>query len=201
MRQVSSDPRDVSRPPPYAWDWLQRSRPVLQALAERLTGRPVTQALVDDVRAAFDEDPFVRAVVMDTIADVAFSGRVPRHRPAGVTWDRGLSWWAATLAGVSRRDFETSGGTATQQPPLFADGAGARTATGGAESGSGAGSGATPTRPPHTGTAFAARTSAVAVLERRRLADALRQLADRSTGGHIPVEAVRQLIDDLESPG
>lgn len=181
-------PQDVPRPPPYAWDWLQRSRPVLQALADRLTGRPGTHGFVDDVRAAFDDDPFVRAVVIDTIADVAFSGRVPDRRPAGVTWDRGLSWWAATLAGTTRREFETGGRDRPRQPDLF-----------GQESvGPGPGR-PSPDAGGHVGGRVAPRRSAVATLERRRLAEALRALLERSAGDSVPAGAIRQLIHDLES--
>lgn len=189
---AQSGPHTAPRPPAYAWDWLQRSRPVLQALAQRLTGGPGERGFVDEVRAAFEEDAFVRAVVVDTIAEVAFAGRVPEHRPPGVNWDRGLSWWAATLAGISRREFESANVAPARQPELF-----------GAHGGEYAPAPGTPptersdTR--ETGQPMRVRHSAVVTLERRRLAAALRKLLDTSGGGHIPVDAVRQLIHDLES--
>lgn len=186
-------PPDAPRPPAYAWSWLQRSRPVLTALATRLTGRAPDQTFVDEVRAAFEEDPFVRAVVLDTIAEVAFAGRVPGHRPAGVMWDRGLSWWAATLAGTSLRDFETSpAGDRVRQPDLF----------GRQEAGGAAVAPQEPGTRPMPGTVGRAddvRPSAAVALERRRLAEALRRLLHDAVGGDVPSGAVRQLIHDLET--
>jgi hypothetical protein len=194
-------PSEAPRPPSYAWHWLQRSRPVLSALATRLTGRAPDQGFVDEVRAAFDEDPFVQAVVLDTVAEVAFAGRVPHHRPAGVMWDRGLSWWAATLAGTSLREFESPPeGGRVRQPDLFGppEGVAAETpAPAGTDRRSRTSEGA-----PRTATAATdsgRRPSAAVTLERRRLAEALRRLLGESVGGDVPAGAVRQLIHDLET--
>jgi hypothetical protein len=62
----------------------------------------------------------VQDAVFGVIAEVAFRGRVPASRPPGASWDRGLVWWAAALAGRSPADFE-SGGTDAEQPALFGD--------------------------------------------------------------------------------
>lgn len=194
-------PHNPPRPPPYAWDWLQRSRPVLQALSQRLTGQAPSPGFVDELRDAFAEDPFVYAVVVDTIADVAFGGRVPRHRPPGVAWDRGLSWWAATLAGTTRREFERPGPAFGEQVELFpTDEHGARQAPQG-RSGPHAAPGEHANDPAATGAAGSPRPSAVITLERRRLANALRALLDSSGGKDIPAEAVRRLIHDLDASG
>ena len=203
-------PHSVPRPPPYAWAWLQRSRPVLQALAQRLTGQAPSPGFIEELRAAFDEDPFVQAVIIDTIAEVAFAGRVPRHRPAGVTWDRGLSWWAATLAGTTRREFEHGDSRGGEQPKLFPDAhtsashpqrapadaprpptSAARSDTSRSDTGGSDTAGPGAAQPP--------RPSVVVTLERRRMANALRSLLASNAGGDVPAEALRQLISDLES--
>lgn len=106
------------RVPGYAWDWLQRSRPVVQALASVLTGQPPRPGFVQAVRRSFVEDPLVRDAVFDVVAEVAFRGRVPSSRPPGASWDRGLVWWAATLSGRSVHDYEQRGG-GVEQPQLF----------------------------------------------------------------------------------
>lgn len=181
-------PRRVPRPPAYAWAWLQRSRPVVQALSERLTGGPPSPQFVDELRAAFPEDPFVHAVVIDTIAEVAFAGRIPRRRPAGVQWDRGLSWWAATLSGVSRQVFERSVPVSAEQVELFPTGRRRDVAADETE---------TPPVPPER--SATPRPSPVVTLERRRVANALRALLQASDGDAVPASAVRQLLHDLES--
>jgi hypothetical protein len=89
----------VREVPAYAWDWLQRSRPVVERLADVLTGQRPRAGFVDAVRRSYAEDPLVRDAVHSVVSDVAFRGRVPPRRPPGASWDRGLVWWAATLAG------------------------------------------------------------------------------------------------------
>lgn len=106
--------------PGYAWDWLQRSRPVVQALAAVLTGQPPRPGFVQAVRRSFVGDPLVRDAVYDVVADVAFRGRIPTSRPAGASWDRGLVWWAATLSGRPVQDFEQRAVT-VEQPKLFGE--------------------------------------------------------------------------------
>jgi hypothetical protein len=58
--------------------------------------------------------------VLGVVADVAFRGRVPTSRPAGASWDRGLVWWAATLAGRSVADYEEQS-QIVDQPRLFGE--------------------------------------------------------------------------------
>lgn len=171
--------RDVPRPPAHAWRWLQRSRPVLRTIAERLTGGPPTEGFVDELRRAFDTDPFTRTIVVDVIAEVAFGGRVPRQQPAGASWDRGLRWWAATLAGVDVAEFDGPA-TAVAQPDLFnPDAVGS---------------------PPRAEALIAAARRHVprTTPERLALARTLRELLSASGGDQVPASAVRQLIADLE---
>lgn len=201
--------RAIPRPPAHAWRWLQRSRPVLRTVAERLTGGPPPPGFVDELRRAFDTDPFTRTIVVDVIAEVAFGGRVPRRQPAGASWDRGLRWWAAALAGVDVAEFESrpAGGI---QPDLFAgSGAGdpedadapaagagdAQTAAGGAASSRASGA---ETPAAESLAAAARRQVGRASPERLALARSLRQLLTASEGEQVPASAVRQLIAELE---
>jgi hypothetical protein len=118
--QPAHNPTAFPRVPGYAWDWLQRSRPVVEALAVVLTGRPPGSGFVQAVRRSFATDELVRDAVLGVVADVAFRGRVPTSRPAGASWDRGLVWWAATLAGRSVADYEEQSQT-VDQPRLFGE--------------------------------------------------------------------------------
>jgi hypothetical protein len=163
--------------PSYAWSWLQRSRPVLLEAARRLTGAGPGPGFADDLRQRWERDPFVRGVLLDVIAEVAFSGRVPRSRPPGASWDRGLTWWAATLAGLSPQDYDARRGGALDQRALF----------------DGAGSGAAAVAPADPGPPLTASH------ERRALAAALRELLRAGDGEHIPADAVRRLLADLET--
>lgn len=175
-------PAAPPRVPAYAWAWVQRSRPVLDEIADRLTGQPPAPTFLDGVREQFATDPFVRDVVIAVIADVAFNGRLPTRRPAGTSWDRGLTWWAATIAGTTPAEFEArSGPSPVAQPPLF------------------------DTVPGDPRSATGSRTAAVSALPRRRpapvpaaLAAALRELLAAADGDQIPATAVRQLLAELE---
>lgn len=183
--------RQVPRPPAHAWRWLQRSRPVLEAVSHRLTGGPPPAGFVDDLQRAFASDAFVRAIVVDTVAEVAFGGRVPRRQPPGASWDRGLRWWGATLAGVAVEDFEARQPQAAQAG-LFGS---AETSTA-----------AAPDRRGHGGDAdrlqAAARRHAGGLSpQRAALARSLRELLAASDGDQVPASAVRQLIAELEDPG
>lgn len=167
------------RVPGYAWAWLQRSRPVLAELAQRLTGAPPAPGFVEDLQATFSRDPFVRGIVADVVAEVAFRGRVPRRRPPGAHWDRGLTWWAATLAGVSLAAFDHGGASSQQpaQPPLF----------GSAE------------EPASKLPGNEQRISLLPISsEREAFAEALRSLLAQAEAGMIPVAGVRQLLASLE---
>lgn len=119
LAAVPAPESDASRPVPrYAWDWLQRSRPIVRRLAETLTGRPPPAGFVDAVRRSYDTDPLVRDAVHGAIADVAFRGRVPPRRPPGASWDRGLVWWAAVLTGCPP-DRYAAPAPPVDQPALF----------------------------------------------------------------------------------
>ncbi len=123
--EPAPDPAAVRAVPRYAWDWLQRSRPIVERLADVLTGQPPRPGFVEAVRRSFAEDPLVRDAVHSVIAEVAFRGRVPAARPAGVSWDRGLVWWASALAGRPPDDF-VERQVQVDQPALFSDTAPAR---------------------------------------------------------------------------
>lgn len=178
------------RPPPHAWAWLQRSRPVLAEVAERLTGGPPPSGFVDDLRARYEEDAFTRDILIGTIADVAFGGRVPERRPPGTSWDRGLIWWAAALAGVTPAEFEGRGVASAEQRPLF--------------EGERDGRDAAPDPAARVAAADpAARDRAVARLaqrspERAALIARLRDLLAQADGDQVPASAVRGLLAELE---
>lgn len=184
-----ADPQPLSprlpRVPAYAWAWLQRSRPVLEEAAHRLTGQPASARFLDDLREQVTTDAFVGDVLVGAIADVAFNGRVPTRRPSGAAWDRGLTWWAAVIAGTTLADFEArSGPPPVRQHPLFDP----------------------PAAPDGSPAPTPARTSPVVAIPRRRvsperaaLAAALRQLLATADEDRVPASAVRQLLADLES--
>lgn len=171
------------RVPAYAWSWLQRSRPVLQEVAARLTGARPDQHFSERLRQDFDADAFVRDVVIGAVCDVAFSGRIPDRRPSRASWDRGLVWWAAAIAGIPVAEFEARSTTAAaEQGALFeAPPAGA----GQASSAIGVARHPRPRSPS---------------AERAALARALRQLLEHATGDQVPAAAIRQLVADLEPP-
>ena len=172
-------PRDFPRVPAYAWSWLQRSRPVLIEAAKRLTGGPPPPGFVDTLQERFANDAFTRDVVVGVIADVAFHGRIPRHRPAGVSWDRGLTWWGATIAGITPDQFEATT-SPVEQSRLF-----------GVEE-------QPPRRPaPRSGGGQPRRTAAA---ERAALAGALRDLLRSADADSVPASAIRQLLSQLEQP-
>lgn len=174
----AAGPRVFPRVPAYAWSWLQRSRPVLQEAAKRLTGGPPPGGYVDSLRERFAEDAFTRDVLVAVIADVAFNGRIPRHRPAGASWDRGLTWWAAAIAGVTPDQFE-SAGPDVEQSRLF-----------GVEE-------PPPTRRRSGGGGPTRRASGS---DRAMLSEALRNLLRTARDGQIPVAGVQALLAQLEDP-
>lgn len=180
-RPASSLPAPFPRVPGYAWSWLQRSRPVLEEVALRLSGGPPTPSFLEELRTQLPSDPFVQGVVMAAVADVAFHGRLPARRPAGTAWDRGLTWWAATICGTTAEEFESRSGSApARQQPLFGPDPSDR-----------------PTRSVG-GQAVATVPRLTADTGRQALAVVLRQLLDAAEGGHIPIGAVHQLLAEVE---
>ena len=167
--------------PDYAWNWLQRSRDVVGEIAARLTGGAPAPGFMDGLRPQFTTDQFVRDVVIGVVVDVAFGGRVPTRRPAGVSWDRGLTWWAAVCAGTTPAEFEhRSRPEAVPQPRLFSEPD-------------------PPARqepaPRATGDAAAARSRP---LDRARMAQALRALLTLEQDGQIPAAEIRALLREIE---
>ena len=179
-QRLPGDRLPFPRVPAYAWAWLQRSRPVVAEVSQRLNGAPPGPGFVDHLQERFDEDAFTRDVVVGVIADVAFNGRIPRHRPVGASWDRGLTWWAAAIAGVTPQEFDAA------VPP------GEQTRLFGVEE--------RPSAQPRrrTGSSRAAAPSSSS--ERATLIAALRDLVRTADGEHIPTSAIRALITQLEDP-
>lgn len=185
--------RRFPRVPAYAWTWFQRSRPVVVEAARRLTGAAPAAGFVEELREAFEEDPFTRDVVVGVVADVAFAGRVPLRRPRGASWHRGLTWWAAALAGVTPSEFEArSTAPMAAQRPLFDP-----ESPGGSPAGAAVDDVA-------TGTAIrqGARARVAAdgprSSERAALAAALGELLAATDGDQVPATAIRQLIAQLQ---
>ena len=161
------------RVPAHAWSWFQRSRPVVAEAARRLTGKPPESGFVERLRAQFETDPFTRDVVVDVVAEVAFAGRIPRRRPPGASWDRGLIWWAAAISGRTVAEFEAP--PPLQQFQLF----------GGDEE----------PAPPADVPPRAARREPG---ERTMLAALLRDVLGSAEDGRVPVEAIEHVLAQLE---
>ncbi|CAN5418482.1 hypothetical protein BH23ACT7_BH23ACT7_06270 [soil metagenome] len=189
LRRRALDAGPVSRPdapppanafprvPGYAWTWLQRSRPVLHEAALRLTGQPPDAGFVDRLRATVPAEPFVRDVLLAVVCEVAFHGRIPVRRPGGTSWDRGLTWWAAAIAGTTPAEFDArSGPVAGTQRPLFDPPPELQPP-------------ATLSPPPGPRPLSPHRAA---------LARALRDLVATAEDDMIPAEAVRQLIAEIE---
>jgi hypothetical protein len=179
-QRLPGDRLPFPRVPAYAWAWLQRSRPVVAEVSKRLTGGAPGPGFVDHLQEQFAEDAFTRDVVVGVIADVAFNGRIPRHRPAGASWDRGLTWWAAAIAGVTPQEFDAAVPPA-EQTRLF--GVEERSAT-----------------QPRRRTTANRTASPSPMSERATLIAALRDLVRTADAEHIPVAAIRSLITQLEDP-
>lgn len=99
-------------PPAYAWDWFARQKLLWREARSRLAsgGSPMAgrYAAVEDrrdvlplLRADYPHDPDVRRAVDETIAEVAFLGRVNvSFAELGVrTAPRGMRWWWTALTG------------------------------------------------------------------------------------------------------
>lgn len=166
------------RVPAYAWSWLQRSRPVLSEAAQRLTGGSPPAGFVDTLRERFATDEFTRNVVIAVIADVAFNGRIVRHRPPGVSWDRGLTWWAAAIAGTTPDEFEAAG-PHVEQSRLF-------------------GVDEQPQQPQRRRSPSGPRR--IVTDQSATLADALRNLVRNARDGQVPVASIQALLAQLEDP-
>jgi hypothetical protein len=164
----------LPRVPAYAWSWLQRSRPVLVEVSRRLDGGPPGPGFVEDLQERFTRDPFIRDVLISVIADVAFNGRIPRSRPPGASWDRGLTWWAATLAGTTPDAFETN------TPPVV------QSRLFGLE------------EPPPRRRAAAPAPARRGGGERAMVISALRELLGAEQDGAIPAAAVRAVLEQLQ---
>lgn len=173
--------------PDHAWAWLQRSRDVVQEIAARLTGGGPAPGFMDELRPQFAHDQFVRDVVIGVVVDVAFNGRVPLRRPAGASWDRGLTWWAAACAGTTPSEFERrSKGEPPPQPRLFGEADPAAAASAG--------------RVVPSVARRAPQGEAPRLVDRAQVVQALRQLLAHEQEGQIPAAAVRALLGQLD-PG
>lgn len=177
------------RVPAHAWAWLQRSRPVVTEVALRLTGVAPGPGFVDELRAQVSADEFVRDVLIDVVADIAFGGRVPARRPPGASWDRGLIWWAAALSGTTPADYEARGNAQVVEPALF--GADDQEPHKGGPHAAGPPAGARPLE--------RQRPRAGASPRRQLLIAALRDLLAAGDGAHLPAAAVRALLAELEA--
>jgi hypothetical protein len=99
-------------PPAYAWDWFARQRLLWRECRSRLAAAATPAAsryapleakseVVASLRADYERDEVVRAVVHQVVGDIAFLGRT------GVTFDRlgvtnaprGMRWWWTALTG------------------------------------------------------------------------------------------------------
>ena len=182
-------PGRAPRVPAHAWAWLQRSRPVLAEVSAQLYGAPPDAGTLDRLRRDHADDPFVRDVVARVVCDVAFGGRVPRRRPPGATWDRGLVWWAAHLAGSTPEGFEARATPPhVEQATLFAEPAAARPQRRASES-------------DRTGGGVArglAGSPTTGLIDRAAVATALREVLAAGDGEQVPAAALRQLLVQLE---
>ena len=179
-RSSGQTARPFPRVPGYAWSWLQRSRPVLTEVAGRLTGGAPPAGFIDHLRERFEDDPFTRDVVVAAVADIAFGGRIPHHRPRGASWDRGLTWWAAAIAGVTPAQFE-----AAPQPVV-------QTRLFGVEE--------QHDQRPARRAAPARASAASASAERAALIGALRDLLRTAEDDRISAGAIRDLLAQLQGP-
>ena len=168
------------RVPAFAWSWLQRSRPVVAEAALRLTGKPAHSGFVDHLREQFEADPFTRDVLVAVIADVAFGGRIPRRRPAGASWDRGLIWWAAAIAGCSVEEFEAASQPVVQSRLFGED------------------ERPSPPRRRAASTEPITRSAPPAASERAMLIALLRDVLETAEDGRVPVAAIEHLLAQLQ---
>lgn len=189
-------PDDLPPVPGYAWAWLQRSRPVLTEVAQRLTGGPPSTAFWDDLRDRFVADAFTRQIVADVVVEVAFGGAVPPRRPPGASWDRGLTWWGATLVGCTPGEYSATTDHSAQT--VLFEAPPARSRPGAVRPARVSSEGAP--RQPNDPRPTAAPESTPAVVDRAAVVAALRALLDVADGGLVPADSLRQVIAQLNRP-
>lgn len=107
---------EATSPPGHAWDWFARQRLLWREARARIVARPddVGPQVVEryermdtkpDVLAMLRRDweanRAVRTIVEDTVADIAFMGRITEPFEAlGLrTAPRGLRWWWTAVSG------------------------------------------------------------------------------------------------------
>ncbi len=150
---------------------------MLSEIAQQLYGSDADVGVMDRLKADHAADPFVEDLVARVVCDVAFNGRVPTRRPPGTRWDRGLTWWAAHLAGVGVAEFDRrSSGPSTSQEVLF---------------------GPEPEPPSERPEVQPTRRKPLVSVERRAMVQALRDLLSAGDGRTVPADAVRALLDSL----
>lgn len=151
-------------------------------IAAQLYGeRRGDSGLLETLKEDYAREEFVQDLVARVVCDVAFNGRVPERRPSGARWDRGLTWWAAHLAGVGVKEFEErSTPSAPPQQRLF-----------GPQPDPLEPAGASPEPPPR-------RRPPLVSVERRAMIQALRDLLAAGDGDTVPAEAVRALLRELQ---
>lgn len=144
----------------------------------QLYGTAGDQAVLEKLKQDYAKDAFVQDLVARVVCDVAFNGRIPTRRPAGARWDRGLTWWAAHLAGVTPQEFETlSTGSTPPQQVLF---------------------GPAPIAEPDPVPVTPSRRKPLVSVERRAMIQALRDILAAGDDQSVPAAAVRALITELE---
>lgn len=107
---------EATSPPAHAWDWFARQRllwreartrviaradDVGEDVAARYAAMDARPDVVTMLRRDWDLVPAVRTIVEDTVADIAFLGRITEPFEAlGLrTAPRGLRWWWSAVSG------------------------------------------------------------------------------------------------------
>ncbi|MDX1510633.1 MAG: hypothetical protein R3249_04765 [Nitriliruptorales bacterium] len=107
---------EPTSPPGHAWDWFARQRllwrearariiaaadEVGAAVAERYRTMDARPDVVTMLRRDWDASPAVRTIIEDTVADIAFMGRITEpFASLGLrTAPRGLRWWWTAVSG------------------------------------------------------------------------------------------------------
>ena len=107
---------EVTSPPGHAWDWFARQRLLWREarariiaaadhvgpdVAERYRSMDARPDVVTMLRRDWEHSPAVRTIVEDTVADIAFMGRITESfESLGLrTAPRGLRWWWTAVSG------------------------------------------------------------------------------------------------------